>query len=253
MGIELLDLVLPRECFHCAATGRLLCDACSRGFQREINFPPVAPIGSMPVKAACRYGGVTRSLLLAHKERGQPTLAAPLGRALAAAIRQFTQLSPVAGVWLIPVPSGRGVDRRRGSRPLAEIVRVTAGDLRSTGWRVGVSQPAAPARRRVDQVGLSDVDRWRNLAAAMVARPFRLPEWMPILLVDDIVTSGATLSELDRAIRSVGQMPWGAAVIATASTEPRAHGTGGRTSVGVGRSTRRTHNRPATAPKEELS
>jgi predicted amidophosphoribosyltransferase len=234
MGIELLDLVLPRECFHCAATGRLLCDACSRGFQREINFPPVAPIGSMPVKAACRYGGVTRSLLLAHKERGQPTLAAPLGRALAAAIRQFTQLSPVAGVWLIPVPSGRGVDRRRGSR-------------------VGVSQPAAPARRRVDQVGLSDVDRWRNLAAAMVARPFRLPEWMPILLVDDIVTSGATLSELDRAIRSVGQTPWGAAVIATASTEPRAHGTGGRTSVGVGRSTRRTHNRPATAPKEELS
>ena len=212
---QAVDLVLPRECAGCGRPGFALCPACRVALSAEVVHPFVAPVSGLPLQAAAHYAGVTRAALLAHKEHRQTSLAVPLGRVLAAAVSRSPAVIECGAAWLIAVPSGRGVDRVRGARPLAEITGQALRTLRKAGYLVGRCEPVASGRRN-DQVGLSVEQRWSNLTGSMRARAFRVPAGIPILLVDDIVTSGATLTELARALQDVGRPASGAAVIAAA-------------------------------------
>ncbi len=206
---ELLDLVLPRTCAGCAAPGRLLCAACAALLGRA-PLGPVrprpCPAGLPPVRAFSPYAGEVQALLLAHKERGALGLTRPLGRALARTIGAGS--GPVV---LCPVPSAPGVARGRGHDHAGRLARVAAQELRGAGRPASVQHMLRPARVVADQAGLTAGQRAANLHGALRARGAPGP---PVLLLDDVVTTGATLVEAARALRVQGHPVLGAVVLA---------------------------------------
>jgi predicted amidophosphoribosyltransferase len=180
--------------------------------------PAQVPHSSVEVFAAGEYAGGLRRVVLAYKERGRRDLAPLLARSLAEAgwRRPEARLRLVGepAAVLVPVPSRRAAARERGGDHVWRLVRALAAE---TG------QPAARVLRlgsRVrDSVGLNALERARNLAGQMAARPPGVPG-RRALLVDDVLTSGATLSESARALRAAGWDVSQAAVIAhTASRD----------------------------------
>jgi predicted amidophosphoribosyltransferase len=199
---DLLDLVLPRVCAGCGLPGVALCQQC-RGLMagpgRLVRPTPCPP--GLPVVAACLpYEGVAQRLLLEHKEHGRLHLARPLGAALAEAL--LVHRLPAAVV-LCPVPSSRKAVRQRGHDHALRLARAAGvGD---------VHQLLRPARRIADQAGLSAEQRATNLEGALVASAV---PGLPVVVVDDVMTTGATLVEATRALRAAGHQVIGAAVVA---------------------------------------
>lgn len=215
MLLDLLDLVLPRECTGCGDPGRLLCRGCEQMLDGApfVHRPTPAPAGLPRLTATTAYDGVVRQLLLAHKEHGRTGLTAPLGRALAAAVAVHGP-----GALLVPVPSSRAAVRERGHDHARRLARVAA---RRLGLR------CAPLLRQArpvdDSVGLSAAARAGNLAGALVA-PASL-RGVEVLVVDDLVTTGATVAEAARALTAGGARVRGAAVVsATLRWEQRPGG-----------------------------
>ncbi|RKN39841.1 ComF family protein [Streptomyces hoynatensis] len=219
---ELSSLVLPTECAGCGGAREVLCEPCRAllraGPARRVR-PVPEPAGLPPVYAAVRYADQGRAVLLAHKERGALMLAGPLGRALALSVRAACVQGPQAAapgrvLGLVPVPSARAAVARRGHDPVRRIALAAAGWLRREGLAVRV-RPVLRQRRPVaDQAGLGARQRAVNLAGALAVRPGALAAGEPVVLVDDLVTTGASLAEAARALREAGGLPLGAAVVA---------------------------------------
>jgi predicted amidophosphoribosyltransferase len=195
-----VDLVLPRRCAGCGLAGSPLCAGCSGG-------PGFAGlVAGVPIRAAAAYDGGVRSALLAYKERGRRDLARPLAMLLAGAVREYPNAV------LVPVPSRRKAARARGGDHVLRLARIT-GRLCGTS----VEAPLRLAHDVLDSAGLTAVQRAVNVHQAFVARPPR--ETARVVVVDDIVTTGATLAEACRALRAAGWQVCGAAVVA--ATEPK--------------------------------
>jgi len=159
--------------------------------------------------AAGPYDGHLKALVNAHKERGRLALAAPLGRVLAGVVHA---LQPSGDVLLVPVPSTRSVVRRRGHDPLLRITRAASATLRRQGRVASVAQPLRAVHRPQDQAGLDAAARLANLHGAMRARPLERPG--SVVIVDDVVTTGATTREAQRALEAAGVLVVGIAAIA---------------------------------------
>ena len=219
LGAAASDLVVASGCAGCAEPGALLCPVCTRllAAAPARTEPDPAPLGLPPLWAVAAYDGPVRALLLAHKEDARLALGRPLGRALARAVVAAVDPGRGAPLALVPVPSRPGAARRRGHSPLLRTAQVAAAILRSAGGSVRVL-PALSHRRSVgDQAGLDARARRANLHRAL-AVPTHLRGLLggplTVVLVDDVVTTGATLAEAARALRAAGVPPVGAAVIA---------------------------------------
>jgi ComF family protein len=201
----LLDLVLPRRCAGCDVPGTGLCPGCGALLRAPVlgrvhDGPPRLP----PLAAAASYGGPVRGVLLAHKERGRLALVRPLSSALAAAV---LALDPPRGTVLVPVPSSPATVRERGHDHGRRLASAAA---RRTGLR---ARPVLQQARAVaDSAGLSAAERALNLRGALRAR--RPLDGVPVVVVDDVVTTGATLREAVRALRAAGAQVHGVAVVA---------------------------------------
>ena len=218
---ELADLVLPRRCVGCLRPGAVLCPACA---PNALDARQVVLADGTVVVAAGDYDGALRRAVLAYKERGRRDLARPFAALLGRA------LSGMAPGVLVPVPSTSAAARARGGDHVARLVRHTA---RLAG---------RPARRALwlhrdpaDSTGLSAADRLANISGAMAATP---GHGRPAVLVDDVVTSGATLAEALRALRAARWRPVGAVVLAATPRRHPARDTPG-TADPSGRSSRR--------------
>ncbi|MFI9150028.1 ComF family protein [Streptomyces sp. NPDC053367] len=209
---DLTDLVLPAECGGCGRPRTVLCPECravlSGAAPRRVR-PVPEPTGLPAVHAAARYEDEVRAVLLAHKERGALSLARPLGTALAGAVRAGLPRATAAGlgpgrpVLLVPVPSGRGVVRARGHDPARRIALAAAGELRRGGTPARVVSVLRQRRPVADQAGLNSGERQRNLAGALavIRGGAGLLRGGAVVLVDDLMTTGASLAEAARAVR----------------------------------------------------
>jgi predicted amidophosphoribosyltransferase len=168
-----------------------------------------------------------RAALLAHKERGALRLAGPLGDALAAAVRTALADRPPAStadpLLLVPVPSARRAVRARGHDPVRRLARAALRRLRQWGVPGGAAAALRPVRAVADQAGLGAGERRRNVAGALAVRPSAagLLRHRRVVLVDDLITTVATLAEAARALAAAGAPPLAAATVAATLRRPR--------------------------------
>ncbi|MFF5479685.1 ComF family protein [Streptomyces sp. NPDC012935] len=152
-----------------------------------------------------------------------------------------------APVLLVPVPSARGSVRARGHDPARRIALAAAGELRRAGTPARVLAVLRQGRGVADQSGLNSRQRLDNLAGALVVAPGGarlLAGGGPVVLVDDLMTTGASLAEAARAVR-----------VALAAAE--GVGSGGRERVGpssrTAESAARTDPYPRPTPDPRAS
>ncbi|MEZ0074988.1 ComF family protein [Planotetraspora sp. GP83] len=220
----LLDLILPPSCAGCGEPGFVACSSCTAELMWDpAPRPPDPPPPGLPeCWSATGYDGAARRMILAYKERGRTALAPLLGSCLAgvAAAALEGRSGPVA---LVPVPSARAASRRRGHDHVRAVAAAAAGKLRERGMPVSLLPALRQARRVADQAGLSSTQRAANLSGAFQVsrgRPglCRPPQGRPatLVLVDDVVTTGATLAEAARVLRAAGaEVPFAVTVAAT--------------------------------------
>lgn len=205
-----LDLALGGACVVCARPGRLLCRSCHDSLPWAVRpvRPDPCPPGLAPAYAAAEYADPVRRMILLHKEHAAYGLAGPLGEALAGAIR--VGLRRGGRTILVPVPSRPAVVRARGHDPTGRLTRAAAAALRSLDEDVAVWPLLRQRDVVADQAGLTAAERAANLADRMAVRvgPLRrlARRGRPLTAVvcDDVLTTGSTAREAQRALESVG-------------------------------------------------
>lgn len=217
MAKTLLDLLLPTACVGCGAPDAPLCRRCVAATTTPRRHAPRPVPPDLPVLwAAGDYVGVLRGAVLAYKERGRRDLAPVLGTALGRAVgRAVGAAGRRSAVWLVPVPSRRPVARARGGDHIRRLARVAVDHLGRHGVRAGVCRAVRVVGRPRDSAGLGARDRAANLAGVFAVAARRAPPaGVLLILVDDVVTTGATLSEAARTLARAGLPVAGAAVVA---------------------------------------
>jgi predicted amidophosphoribosyltransferase len=197
-----LDLILPRECGGCGAPSTPWCDACAAELsvpaeQPHVVNPRIDP--RVPVFALGRYAGARRQAILALKEHGRADLVAPLACALAVGLHRLLSWGMAeTPLTIVPAPTRRSAARRRGGDPVTRLARAAvAGHPDVTV--VAALRMKALAR---DSVGLGSSARERNIAGRVLLRGAR-PR-TEVVIVDDIVTTGATARESVRTLHAAG-------------------------------------------------
>ena len=195
-----------------------MCDECLEG--TPLFAEPRCPTCSIPIAGPncdCRelpadvdrlwvagpYDGWLRDAIFDFKFKGETARAPSLAALLADASRSMG-----TDAWLAPVPLHKKRKRHRGYDQVA---------LLATALGLQTGQTVCPAlvkdRETPTQVGLSASERSLNLIDAFSVRPgIELPDH--VILIDDVTTTGSTLSESARALRKGGVVSVTAVVIA---------------------------------------
>lgn len=197
-------LAFPVPCVGCGEPPRMLCERCR---------PEVCPAPSLReldaglrVWSGLPFSGVPARAIRALKADLRTPLARALAPALACALDEAWVATGGAHArppLLLPIPTSRASWRRRG-------VRVVELLLRRAGARP--CRALRHARRVADQRGLDRADRGNNVAHSMRCAEMR---GATVLLVDDVVTTGATLVEASRAVTAAGGLVVGAVTLAS--------------------------------------
>jgi predicted amidophosphoribosyltransferase len=201
----LADLALPRTCAGCGLPGAVLCRRCAVLLAEPRTASPRRfPWGFPPTVAAGAYAGPVRPAVLAFKERGRAELAVPLGAALALAVAVVVSAvpGPSRPVALVPVPSSRAALRSRGRDHVRELTARAVAELRAAGVPATEARLLGRRGRARDSAGLSAAQRRTNLAGTFrrVTGGPGTPAGALVVLVDDVVTTGATLTEAAAAL-----------------------------------------------------
>jgi len=225
LGRGALDLFWPRECYACASTlggtrdpwlclqcraalplfldGDSLCHRCAR------PLGPATTAGACPdcrqvhprfeeVRAAGAYRGPLRRLVTGFKYARRPSCAWPLGELMAERIRGWATLHD--GVVLVPFPTTDAARRRRGFDPPALLAEEIARRLRiplAPGVLRRIGDP--PPQASLSRTGRLDGPRGSVAVAEGETLPGRT-----VLLVDDVLTTGASASEAARCLLEAG-------------------------------------------------
>ena len=209
----MLDLVLPLECGGCGTPATRWCAACARQLtvqadQPHLIAPRVDP--GVPVFTLGRYAGSRREAIVAVKEHGRADLISPLAVALEAGLQRLLTWGVIeAPLTIVPAPTRRSAARRRGGDPVTRIARVATAGLDG----IHVVQALRLRALARDSVGLSRADRQRNIAGRVKIIKALAGA---VLLVDDIVTTGATATESVRVLHVAGAHVTGALAVANA-------------------------------------
>lgn len=219
MLIESLDrLAFPRACLGCATSDHLICPECWENICPPAeHIPPWTTLTLTPYDSAKthdptphwavgEYSGIVRNFLLAAKHRTDIKVLDELsecGYALGTAMGRSRMLELVVGgaenVWIIPAPSRlrRRWARRDVALPLA--VGIACGISHELRIHTSVVEACALKWGAGTQAGKTGAARRNGRVGSMKAR-CTPPKDTPLIFVDDIVTTGATINEMARCM-----------------------------------------------------
>lgn len=216
---SLAELIFPSRCLACSRLGLTICSDCRINwhphiFQRNIESDGI----SIPILSAIQYSPTASKILLSAKESQIKSADLLLLESLASTIEIFKSRYGV-GI-LVPVPSRRSANRRRGRNFLLELT-IQLAPLADLEY-LNILKHTRVIR---DQSQLNLSERGQNLAHAIEVdvkalnhnRSGKLLRNIgPIILVDDLITTGATLAEAARSLHMAGFKVLGAVTSCTA-------------------------------------
>ena len=186
---ELSQLIFPSRCFGCRVLGPSICSACRSQWHPHYYK---TKFDALTVHSALVYTPTASKIILAAKEsslKGADKLI------IEAIIHALNRAIPDTTLFrLVPVPSSKASQRRRGRSFLVDLVSQIS---QQTG--IPMVDCLQLSRRVLDQSGLHRDERARNLAGAFILSSRVRGD---LILVDDVVTTGATLREAARAVNS---------------------------------------------------
>ena len=212
------NLFLCQSCSLCdRATPQVLCPSCWQQLQQGTLEHPASPTrDALPVLAWGRYQGVLKQAITALKYHNHPQLAGPLGRALGQRWQQSplpTRRSPS----VMPIPMHAKKQKERGFNQAELLAQAFC---QQTGLKL-IKNGLIRTVPTVPQFGLDRQARQQNLAGAFTigrGRPHCQCQ-PPVLLVDDIYTTGTTVAMAAKELRRHGISVCGVVVIAKATLE----------------------------------
>ncbi|MCW2815327.1 MAG: hypothetical protein JWN84_2782 [Nocardioides sp.] len=215
-----VDLLLGGSCLGCGEPGRLVCRPCHDALPTLAtpHWPSPPPPGLVTPYAVAAYDGLPRALVLGHKEHRLLALTPVLGRLLACSVAAaVAEMGGPGPVLLVPVPSRPATVRARGHDPMLATAKAAGAVL---GRRADVVPLLRSRPGVVDQAGLDAGHRRANLSGSMAvrARPLRAlarrGRRVQVVVCDDVLTTGSTALEAQRALGAVGIDVLAVAVVA---------------------------------------
>ena len=183
------------------ATERLVCPECQT---REYSFERARSYGLYKA-------GLVRAIVLLKFERIEP-----LGRWFASRLADVVRIEGLAADAVVPVPLHRQRERERGYNQADLIARPLARKL-GLPYRAVLLVRTKP---RPDKHILSLEERWDSVRGAFATRPGTQVDNLRVLLVDDVMTTGATLDACARALRGAGAKSVIGLTVARAARHP---------------------------------
>lgn len=193
MGI--LDLVFPKNCLECGSSGSYICDVC------------LANVGRGSPPALFKYQGVIKKAILALKYKFVGDVAGELSRVCIQRLKE--RRLAFKNVVLVPVPLHRKRKNWRGFNQTEEVGTLIAKDM---GWEY---KPRLLQRilASTPQVGLTGTERARNIRgkfAVNTEQKEKIGNQKPIIVFDDVWTTGATVREAIGELKKGGfKSVWG--------------------------------------------
>jgi len=208
MDLEpLLDLLMPSNCSLCQRPPSMLCDSCLAKIQPSLH--PVQRFGLRGL-AATTFDDQLSALVSSFKEHNRRALANHFARMMDQP-QLWNYFESIAGVsdsnpvWLVSAPSSAKSLRKRGYAPAHELAKALERRLRQrdlNGLHLRAIEGLRLVRTAADQAGLQAIERRNNLQDSMTSTA-RL-KGQAVVIVDDIVTTGSTIAEANRALAECG-------------------------------------------------
>jgi predicted amidophosphoribosyltransferase len=206
--VELNTLLFPVRCYGCRDLGFAICSNCRKHWNPHIYQSQIA---DLPVYSAIPYSAVARNILLAAKEESQKSADQLIIRALSKSLETLFKNIPVCAI--VPIPSQPSANRRRGRDFVSEISISVAREC-------GVAVLPMLHHQRVirDQSKLNIAARRENLAMALAIKSEYAGNYPAekVVILDDLITTGATIKEAIRALTKGGFLVQAAATACVA-------------------------------------
>ena len=192
-----LRLLFPSRCVLCGREGDLICEPCSRSFPLRLDPDAIPKLsGIRAARAVWSYEGNVREIVRRYKYSGLRSLAPALASEMAHVLREW---GPAIDL-IVHVPVHPARLRERGydqSELLARELARTM-DTAPVPALVRLRETAVQAR------AMSAAERADNVRGAFHAPDSEKVRRANVLLIDDVLTTGATLKEASRALRRAG-------------------------------------------------
>jgi predicted amidophosphoribosyltransferase len=190
----LQEIIFPSRCLGCGQLGLEICSLCRKNWHPHIYRQWSQHLPTFPIYSAVTYSPIAGKVLLAAKENNlviaDQLIYKALGHSLTFALRE------IGGDFLIPIPSRRSVARSRGRQFIAALTHQLSAETGLPAY-----ENLEHIRRVRDQSSLDAKSRFHNLDGSMKSLNFLSGK---AIVVDDLVTTGATLQEAVLALRDRG-------------------------------------------------
>ena len=190
----LQEIIFPSRCLGCGQLGLEICSLCRKNWHPHIYRQWSQHLPTFPIYSAVTYSPTAGKVLLAAKENNlviaDQLIYKALGHSLTFALRE------IGGDFLIPIPSRRSVARSRGRQFIAALTYQLSVETGLPAY-----ENLEHIRRVRDQSSLDAKSRFHNLDGSMKSLNFLSGK---AIVIDDLVTTGATLQEAVRALRDRG-------------------------------------------------
>ena len=205
--LGLQSLVFPNICVMCESNAEFICERCHKLWL----LPPVfVRFADVPTASLVAYSSEVSSVVLKAKEERNRNARRLIAQTMYKSINLVTKKNPLQPLLLVPIPSSRQARRQRGEsflHPILEsVIEIAQTDSKNWKWE----EILIHKKRVRDQAGLNSRERSQNLKGVFTVKDGVRVE-RPIIVVDDVITTGSTLKNAILALNERKMTVLGAA------------------------------------------